>query len=280
MLLIGYLLLALVVAAVLFYLVVALLPSGLTVTPIRDNRPMELPSSRRIRVSDLDRIRIPVSVRGYRFRETDELIDRLAAEIQVRDEEIDRLKQQGLPFRSPEQPEWAVRDLGEQAAVELAADSPRADDAGGDKIQVATNRARRVGARRVGARRSGRDGSAATTIKRPTSPPGNPTPGPSNPTPGLGNRAPGPSKPAPTPSTRRPEISRSRAVRALPTRWNGRPASGFGTSSDRAATLRLGRQHPGLHRVPRRRMGRAGAWRQRAVRAVDPGGVSSRGCPG
>ena len=101
MLLIGYLLLALVVAAVLFYLVVALLPSGLTVTPIRDNRPMELPSSRRIRMSDLDRIRIPVSVRGYRFRETDELIDRLAAEIQVRDEEIDRLKQQGLPFRAP-----------------------------------------------------------------------------------------------------------------------------------------------------------------------------------
>jgi hypothetical protein len=134
MLLIGYLLLALVVAAVLFYLVVALLPSGLTVTPIRDNRPMELPSSRRMRMSDLDRIRIPVSVRGYRVRETDELIDRLAAEIQVRDEEIDRLKQQGLPFRSAEQPEWAVRDLGERAAAELADESARADEAGDDSV--------------------------------------------------------------------------------------------------------------------------------------------------
>jgi hypothetical protein len=138
MLLIGYLLLALVVAAVLFYLVVALLPAGLTVRPIRDNRPLELPANRRLRVSDLDRVRIPVSLRGYRFAETDELIDRLAAEIQVRDEEIARLRLQGAPFSSeqplddaarhlvgtidphPAEPEWAVRDLGDQAAAELA----------------------------------------------------------------------------------------------------------------------------------------------------------------
>ena len=129
MLLIGYLLLALVVAAVLFYLVVALLPSGLMVTPIRDNRPMELPANRRLRVSDLDRIRIPVSLRGYRFAETDELIDRLAAEIQIRDEEIERLRQ-GVPpggFGRPAEPEWAVRDLGDQAAAELAAEIGQPD---------------------------------------------------------------------------------------------------------------------------------------------------------
>jgi hypothetical protein len=149
MLLIGYLLLALVVAAVLFYLVVALLPSGLTVTPVRDNRPLELPANRRMRVSDLDGIRIPVSLRGYRFRETDDLIDRLAAEIQVRDEEIDRLRRLGAPFAEgqPEQadqfwsepgqpdpthpePEWAVRELGDQAAAELAASDRPAEPAG------------------------------------------------------------------------------------------------------------------------------------------------------
>ena len=132
MLLIGYLLLALVVAAVLFYLVVALLPSGLTVTPIRDNRPLELPANRRMRIADLDRIRIPVSLRGYRFAETDELIDRLAAEIQVRDEEIERLRQQGAPLPAesadagPAEPEWAVRELGEQAAAELVRAEPAA----------------------------------------------------------------------------------------------------------------------------------------------------------
>ena len=158
MLLIGFLLLALVVAAVLFYLVVALLPSGLSVTPVRDNRPLELPTHRRMRVSDLDGIRIPVSLRGYRFRETDDLIDRLAAEIQVRDEEIERLRQLGAPFAEGEpgrfgrleseqppsgqsgpthpEPEWAVRELGDEAAAELAgparpvqpASSPTADE--------------------------------------------------------------------------------------------------------------------------------------------------------
>ncbi|MBV9821376.1 MAG: hypothetical protein JO144_03965 [Actinobacteria bacterium] len=92
MLLIGYLLLALVVAALVFYGVVAMLPGGLSLTPQRDNRPFELPADRRMVPADLDRVRIPVSVRGYRFAETDDLIDRLAAEIVVRDEEIARLR--------------------------------------------------------------------------------------------------------------------------------------------------------------------------------------------
>jgi hypothetical protein len=92
-LLLGYLLLALVIAAVLFYAVVALLPSGLMVRPERDSRPFELPADRRMQPDDLDRIRIPVSLRGYRFAETDDLIDRLTAEIVARDEEIARLRQ-------------------------------------------------------------------------------------------------------------------------------------------------------------------------------------------
>ncbi|MDQ2837007.1 MAG: hypothetical protein M3Y42_08720 [Actinomycetota bacterium] len=93
-LLIGYLLLTLVVAAVLFYAVVALLPAGLSVPPQRDQLPFELPPDRRLRAGDLDRMRLPISLRGYRFSETDDLIDRLAAEIVVRDEEIARLRQQ------------------------------------------------------------------------------------------------------------------------------------------------------------------------------------------
>lgn len=92
MLLIGYLLLALIVAALLFYAVVALLPNGLSLTPERDNRPFELPADRRMVREDLEQVRIPIGLRGYRFAETDELIDRLAAEIVVRDEEIARLR--------------------------------------------------------------------------------------------------------------------------------------------------------------------------------------------
>ena len=108
-LLLGYLLLALVIAAVLFYAVVALLPTGLSVRPERDNRPFELPRDRRMRAEDLDGVRIPVSLRGYRFAETDDLIDRLAAEIVVRDEEIARL-QQGLGSSSFERPDAATSE--------------------------------------------------------------------------------------------------------------------------------------------------------------------------
>ena len=106
MLLLGYLLLALVVAALLFYGVVAMLPGGLSLTPQRDSRPFELPADRRMVRADLERVRIPVSVRGYRFAETDDLIDRLAAEIVVRDEEIARLRSQaaGVAHRPVAEP--------------------------------------------------------------------------------------------------------------------------------------------------------------------------------
>jgi hypothetical protein len=90
---IGYGLIALIVAGLLFYAVVALLPDGLQFKTERDQRPFELPTDRRMVREDLDRLRIPVSLRGYRFAETDDLIDRLAAEIVVRDEEIARLRQ-------------------------------------------------------------------------------------------------------------------------------------------------------------------------------------------
>ncbi|MCW2523808.1 MAG: cell division initiation protein DivIVA, partial [Frankiales bacterium] len=96
--LIGYALIALIVAGVLFYAAVALLPAGLSMKPESDRRPFELPAGRLIERGDLERVRIPVALRGYRFAETDDLIDRLTAEIVVRDEEIARLKAQpGLP---------------------------------------------------------------------------------------------------------------------------------------------------------------------------------------
>jgi hypothetical protein len=60
------------------------------VTP--DAVPMELPADRPIRAEDVDRLRIPVALRGYRMAETDEAFDRLAAELRQRDEEIAQLR--------------------------------------------------------------------------------------------------------------------------------------------------------------------------------------------
>lgn len=120
----GYLLLTLVIAAVIFYAVVALLPSGLTVRPERDNRPFELPPDRRMQADDLERVRIPVSLRGYRFAETDDLIDRLAAEIVVRDEEIARLRK-AVPASFERPRPSGARPGGDQAGADPAgADEP------------------------------------------------------------------------------------------------------------------------------------------------------------
>ncbi|MGX7678218.1 hypothetical protein ACSMXN_04895 [Jatrophihabitans sp. DSM 45814] len=109
---IGYGLIAVVVAALLFYAVVALLPDGLSFKPQSDRRPFELPADRRMVREDLDVIRIPVTVRGYRFAETDDLIDRLAAEIVVRDEEIARLRGIGDPTATGDSETYAATDAG------------------------------------------------------------------------------------------------------------------------------------------------------------------------
>ena len=43
-------------------------------------------------------VRLPVALRGYRFAETDLLLDRLAEELRARDEEIDRLRELRSPY--------------------------------------------------------------------------------------------------------------------------------------------------------------------------------------
>jgi hypothetical protein len=102
--LLGYLLIAAVVAAVLFYCVIALLPDGPPFQATRDDRPFELPADRRMVGADVDSLRIPVALRGYRFAETDALIDRLGAEIAVRDQELARLRGTTSPASASNEP--------------------------------------------------------------------------------------------------------------------------------------------------------------------------------
>ncbi|TAM89841.1 MAG: DivIVA domain-containing protein [Jatrophihabitans sp.] len=91
--LIGYGVLAVVIAAALFLLAANFLPAGVRIAPaVRDDAPWTLPAGRDLDSADVERVRLPVSLRGYRFRETDALLDRLADEIRRRDEEIARLR--------------------------------------------------------------------------------------------------------------------------------------------------------------------------------------------
>jgi DivIVA domain-containing protein len=85
--------LALVVAAVLFVVIARVLPAGEQIAPaVRDEPPWGLPPDRLLTAEDVDRLRLPVALRGYRFAETDLLLDRVAEELRQRDAEIARLR--------------------------------------------------------------------------------------------------------------------------------------------------------------------------------------------
>ena len=85
--------LAVVVVLVLFFLFARFLPAGEQIAPaVRDNPIWLADADAAITVDDVESLRLPVALRGYRFAETDQLLDRLAAELRKRDDEIARLK--------------------------------------------------------------------------------------------------------------------------------------------------------------------------------------------
>ena len=91
--LLGYALLAVVVAGVLYLLAANFLPPGEQIAPpLRDEAPWELPAGSRMDSADVANVRLPVALRGSRFAETDQLLDRLAEELRRREEEIARLR--------------------------------------------------------------------------------------------------------------------------------------------------------------------------------------------
>ena len=88
-----YGLLAVFVIAALFGLAVFVLPKGEQISPPSpDTRPWEALPDRPLLPEDVIATRLPVALRGYRFAETDLLLDRLTVELRERDEEIARLR--------------------------------------------------------------------------------------------------------------------------------------------------------------------------------------------
>ena len=88
----GYSALAVLMVGGLFLLASKLLPAGEQLAPsVRDEPIWSLPADRPIGAYDVAVVRLPVAIRGYRFAETDQLLDRLAEELRLRDEEIARL---------------------------------------------------------------------------------------------------------------------------------------------------------------------------------------------
>ncbi len=90
--LVGFGLLAIVLAAALFLLAAYVLPSGEQIAPPLRDEPVWEPPARTLSSADITTARLPVALRGYRFAETDRLLDRLAEELDRRDAEIARLR--------------------------------------------------------------------------------------------------------------------------------------------------------------------------------------------
>ncbi|MCW2495575.1 DivIVA domain-containing protein [Jatrophihabitans sp.] len=84
---------AIIVAGALFLLATYFLPAGEQIAPVLRDEPIwSLPPERALSVEEIAEVRLPVALRGYRFAETDLLLDRLAEELKARDEEITQLR--------------------------------------------------------------------------------------------------------------------------------------------------------------------------------------------
>jgi hypothetical protein len=103
-----YGLLAIGLVGGLFMLAARLLPAGEQIAPpIRDEPLWVLPPDRALSATDVAEVRLPVALRGYRFAETDLLLDRLGEELRARDEEIARLRG-ALPTEDPGVSPWTA----------------------------------------------------------------------------------------------------------------------------------------------------------------------------
>ena len=130
-----YGLLAVAVVIGLFLLAANFLPAGEQIAPpIRDEPPWDLPASHRLDADDVASVRLPVALRGYRFAETDLLLDRLGEELRARDAEIERLRGRragefgsGPRHAEPERPAQPDTALDQDAAPAWDATAPEWD---------------------------------------------------------------------------------------------------------------------------------------------------------
>ena len=84
---------AVLVVAALYALGVFVLPKGEQLAPaFPDAPPWALDEDRSLTAEDVIAVRLPVALRGYRFGETDVLLDRLAEELAARDRDLEKLR--------------------------------------------------------------------------------------------------------------------------------------------------------------------------------------------
>ncbi|HEV2634729.1 MAG TPA: DivIVA domain-containing protein [Actinocrinis sp.] len=102
--------------------------------PVPDRADLALPGGRQVAARDLDQVRFSVGLRGYRMEEVDDVLDRLAREVDARDRRIAELE--GRSEASPlagDGDEYADGDAGSgpyDYSAEYAAGNSAADGEG------------------------------------------------------------------------------------------------------------------------------------------------------
>ncbi len=97
---------ALLAVGVLFGLAVWLLPPGEQIAPPAPDVKRWVLADTALNAEDVSEVKLPVALRGYRFAETDALLDRLSEELRLRDEEIARLRGDEQPAPVHEAPAY------------------------------------------------------------------------------------------------------------------------------------------------------------------------------
>lgn len=87
-----YAVLGVIVVSCLYWIATRIISHAEAIAPAAaDRAPFRL-ADEHLQPQDVIEVRLPVAVRGYRFAETDLLLDRLTEELRLRDEEIARLQ--------------------------------------------------------------------------------------------------------------------------------------------------------------------------------------------
>jgi DivIVA domain-containing protein len=119
-----------VVAFVLFIVAAVATGRGGSMGEAYPDRPdVWLPEDRPIGKAEVDRLRFSVGLRGYRMSEVDQVLDRLAVELEARDARIRELSG-GRPYRSaPDYEELGdYPEYGDYRPPDRGAEPPPGDD--------------------------------------------------------------------------------------------------------------------------------------------------------
>lgn len=125
--------------------------------PVPDRPDLALPNEGLLARADVDRVRFSVGARGYRMDEVDDVLDRLAQEIEMREQRIAELEGRAPKHAaSPDAPGWAEFEAESAAEPEADAEARFEPEADAEPGEPSGHGA----ARESGAEESGADAAA------------------------------------------------------------------------------------------------------------------------